>query len=67
MSFMREMLQKKFGDPLTLGLPEVAEVLGVSRNGSYRLAAEGEIPIIQIGKKKRVSIDWWARKLEEGE
>jgi excisionase family DNA binding protein len=39
----------------TVTLPEVGEVLGISRNAAYEAARRGEIPVIQIGKLKLVS------------
>jgi hypothetical protein len=51
----------------TCSVPEAGEVLGIGRNASYAAAARGEIPVIQIGKKKRVSLAWIERKLEGAE
>ena len=39
----------------TLTIPEVAAILGVSRNSAYEAAARGELPIIKIGKRLLVS------------
>lgn len=37
-----------------LTIPEVAELLGISRNFAYELARRGEIPVISFGKRKLV-------------
>lgn len=40
---------------MTLSIPEVAEMLGISRNLAYELAARGELPgLIRLGKKRVV-------------
>jgi excisionase family DNA binding protein len=37
-----------------LTLPEVAKVLRVNKDTAYRLAAQGEIPSVKLGKSVRV-------------
>jgi excisionase family DNA binding protein len=37
-----------------LTIPEVADLLGISRNFAYELARRGEIPVIRFGKRKLV-------------
>lgn len=39
------------GLPATMTIPEVAELLGVSRSAGYRAVARGEIPTIRIGRR----------------
>jgi excisionase family DNA binding protein len=39
------------GDRLTLTVPEVAALLGVSRNAAYEAVAVGQIPSIRIGRR----------------
>ena len=39
---------------LTLSIPEAAKVLGISRYSAYEAARRGDIPILQIGKLRRV-------------
>jgi excisionase family DNA binding protein len=51
----------------TCSVPEAGEVLGIGRNAAYAAAQRGEIPVIQIGKKKRVSAAWIDKKLEAAE
>lgn len=45
-----------------LKVPEVAELLRVSRSRAYELVADGEIPAVKIGRSVRVSrkeLDRW--------
>ncbi|MFC1945099.1 helix-turn-helix domain-containing protein [Chloroflexota bacterium] len=39
---------------LTLSIPEAARLLGISRYLAYAATRRGDIPIIQIGKLRRV-------------
>ena len=39
---------------LTLSIPEAAKVLGISRYSAYEAVRRGNIPILQIGKLRRV-------------
>jgi excisionase family DNA binding protein len=39
------------GERLTLTVPEVSALLGLSRNGTYAAIAAGEIPSIRIGRR----------------
>lgn len=51
-------------DPL--GLPEVAEVLGVGRTTVYRLTSSSQLPSIQIGKRRLIPVhvlNEWIRAL----
>jgi hypothetical protein len=55
-----------FSDCATLSVPEAGKrFYGLSRNGSYKAAARGDIPTIRIGKLLRVPIAACERKLEE--
>ncbi len=36
---------------LTLTVPEVAKVLGISRNSAYVLAKQGTIPTLRLGRR----------------
>jgi hypothetical protein len=43
--------------PLTLSVPEAGrKYFGLSRNGSYDAAARGDIPVIRIGRLRRVPV-----------
>jgi excisionase family DNA binding protein len=43
--------------PLTMSVPEAGQkYLGLSRNGSYDAAKRGEIPVIKIGRLRRVPV-----------
>ena len=67
MSFVLETLQKKFGeDVLTVSVPDAGKVaFGMERGASYEAAIRGDIPVIQIGKLKRVSMAWLVKILEQ--
>ncbi len=41
-------------EKLCYTIPEVAKLLGLSRNFGYELARRGEIPIVTFGKRKLV-------------
>ncbi len=41
----------------TMSVPEAGDIYyGLSRNGSYEAARRGDIPTIQVGRLKRVSV-----------
>jgi excisionase family DNA binding protein len=46
---------------LTVSIPEAAKRLGIHKNTAYRLAQEGKLPAMRIGKRIMVPI----AKLEE--
>ena len=51
--------------PLTLSVPEAGkQYFGVSRNASYKLAEQGVIPTIRVGKLLRVPIRAMERILD---
>ena len=39
---------------LTFTIPEVAELLGISRSAAYELVAAGTIPAVPIGSRRRL-------------
>jgi hypothetical protein len=50
----------------TISVPEAGRIyLGISPNASYEAAKRGEIPVIQIGRLKRVPIAAMERMLEQ--
>jgi helix-turn-helix protein len=52
-------------EPLTMTVPEAGrKYFGLSRNGSYDAANRGEIPVIQIGRLKRVPVRALERMLD---
>ena len=60
---MRENKYKSYDDlPLMLSVPEVAEVLGISRAGAYELARSKGFPSLKIGSRivipKDKLIEW---------
>jgi len=48
-----------------LKVPEVAEVLRISRSRAYEMVAEGEIPSVRIERSVRVNRKEFDRWLEE--
>ena len=38
----------------TYSIPEAAQVLGISRSLAYELTRTGKLPIIKLGKKRKV-------------
>jgi excisionase family DNA binding protein len=50
---------------LTISVIEAGEMLGIGRNKSYELAAQGVIPTLKLGKKLRVPIAALERMLDE--
>jgi hypothetical protein len=52
--------------PLTISVPEAGKrYFGLCRNASYDAAARGEIPVIQIGRLKRVPVRLMERLLDQ--
>lgn len=53
---------------MTLSIPEVANILGISRNLAYELAAKGELPgLIRLGQKRVVCSRLVIERLLQGE
>lgn len=54
--------------PLTLSVPEVAAVLGISRAGAYELVHSASFPKVKIGKRilvpKNKLIEWLDAQVE---
>ena len=51
--------------PLTISVPEAGKrYFGLCRNASYDAAARGEIPVIKIGRLKRVPVRELERMLD---
>ena len=60
---------KNYSDlPLTLSVPEVAAVLGISRAGAYELVHSASFPKVKIGKRilvpKDKLIEWLDAQVE---
>lgn len=51
--------------PLTCSVPEAGRMLGLSRCSAYAAAANGEIPVIRIGRLVRVPIAALERMVEQ--
>ena len=53
--------------PKTISVPEAGKVYyGLSKNGSYEAARRGDIPTIQVGRLKRVSVAVMDRIVGQG-
>ncbi len=53
--------------PLILTIPELAQLLRISRASAYRLAASGQMPgVARLGKTLRAHRDAVLRWLEQG-
>ena len=53
-----------------LKVPEVAEVLRITRSRAYELVADGEIPAVKIGRSVRVNrkeLDRWLEDQRYGD
>jgi hypothetical protein len=60
---MNEDLERLLARP-TASLPDVGRIVfNLSRNASYEAARKGDIPVIQIGRLKKVSTAWVRKKL----
>jgi excisionase family DNA binding protein len=42
-------------DRLTYTVPEVAELLGISRSTAYECARRGEIPALSLGRRRLIA------------
>lgn len=42
--------------PATITVPQAGAVLGISRGGAYRAAADGELPVLTIGRRLLVPV-----------
>ena len=63
---MRESKFKSYQDlPLTLTVPEVGEVLGISRAGAYELVRSAGFPHIKIGNRILVPRDKFIAWIDE--
>jgi hypothetical protein len=52
-------------EPLTLSVPEAGKrYFGLSRNASYDAAVRGEIPVVTVGRLKRVPTRLMERMLD---
>jgi Helix-turn-helix domain len=51
---------------LTISVPEAGKrYFGLSRNGAYDAARRGEIPVIKVGRLKRVPVRAMEAKLDK--
>ena len=63
---MRESEFKNYTDlPLMLSVPEVGEVLGISRAGAYELVRSKGFPKVKIGNRIVIPKDKFIQWIEE--
>ena len=63
---MRESKFKNYVDlPLMLSVPEVGEVLGISRAGAYELVRSKGFPKVKIGNRIVIPKDKFIRWIED--
>lgn len=63
---MRESKFKNYNDlPLTLTVPEVGEVLGISRAGAYELVRSKGFPSMKIGTRILIPKDKFLAWIDE--
>lgn len=51
-------------EKLTMTVPEVAEVMGISRAKAYELVHRQDFPVIKVGSKYLIPIDAFHKWLE---
>ena len=52
-------------ETLTLTIPQVAEILGISRGLAYQLARNGQLPVLRLGNRmlmSRIRLDEFIKK-----
>jgi hypothetical protein len=47
-----------------IGLKDAGRILGLCQSATYDAAARGDIPIIRMGKLKKVSVAWLKRTVD---
>jgi hypothetical protein len=60
MDEIKRALNEKLAVPLW---PTAGQALDLRRGATYRAAAEGIIPTLEVGRLKRVSTSWLRQKL----
>ena len=48
------MTKYTMDEALTLSIPKAAKMLGISKYSAYEAVRRGDIPVLQIGKLRRV-------------
>lgn len=52
-------------ETLTLTIPQVAKILGISRGLAYQLARSGKLPVLRLGNRmlmSRIRLDEFIKK-----
>jgi excisionase family DNA binding protein len=52
-------------NPVFLSIAQVAARLGISRAHCYRLATRGLLPVLELGRRKVVPVEWLQRWLDD--
>lgn len=63
---MIELLMQRFDGAMQISIAEAGGVLGVSTSTAYRMANDGLLPTVGMGKRRRVPLADLARLLEKG-
>ncbi len=50
-------------EPVTISVAEAGDEAGLSRKGAYDAVKRGEIPVVRFGRKLRVPVVAWRKKL----
>jgi hypothetical protein len=62
---MTQATAERTASPKTISVPQAGrEYFGLGRKASYEAARRGDIPVIQVGRLKRVPVGAMERKLE---
>jgi hypothetical protein len=59
---MTKELQELLSRPTT-SVPEAGAILGIECKNTYAAAVKGDIPIIKVGRLKRVPTSWLRKQL----
>jgi hypothetical protein len=56
--------QANWRDNAVVGLKTAGRILGLCQSATYDAASRGDIPVIQLGKLKKVSVAWLKRTVD---
>ena len=62
-----KMQKDSYSGDLTMSVPEAGALVGLNKNGSYKAAERGEMPLLWFGERMRVSRAAWLRKIDNPE
>lgn len=52
--------------PITISVPEAGKMLGVGKHAAYEAVKRGQIPVIKVGNRLRVSVAAIERMIQQG-